>query len=71
MERNNIFYVILRLFQLCFIWNFMKLLCILIKLAGFLESLMIFLEEYILLQTGLLKEQSISKNDNKEMDISC
>ena len=32
---------------------------------------MIFLEEYILLQTGLLKEQSISKIDNKEMDISC
>ena len=47
----------------------MKLLCILIKLAGFLESLMIFLGVYFILQTGLLKQQSISKNDNKEMDI--
>ena len=72
MERNNLYsrlyfgsfsYVLSEIW-----WN---RLCISIKLAGFLESLMIFLEEYILLQTGLLKEQSISKNDNKEMDISC
>ena len=62
MERNNLyfrFYSFTRsaLFYLNLI---MKLPCMLIKLAGvFLESL----------QTGL-KQQSISNNDKKEMELS-